>query len=125
MRSYAQDLINGGRELVDLVHGRDVPEADGLILAHRDNDSLCQVEVHVQDLVRVGPQEGTILLIRLVQDSQTAIHSTTDDLQAIRADLNSADSPLMLSLHEELAEIERPNPQICVLAAGNAECFIY
>ena len=53
VRGHAQGLIDGGRELVDLVHGRDVPEADGLILAHRDNDPLSQVEVQVQDLIRV------------------------------------------------------------------------
>ena len=63
MRGHAQGLIDGGRELVDLVHGRDVPEADGLILTDRDNDSLSQMEVQVQDLVCVRPQEGTVLLI--------------------------------------------------------------
>ena len=63
MCCYAKGLIYWGGEFVNLVHGRNVPQTDGLILADCYDDAFAKVEVHVQDLVGVRPEEGAVLLV--------------------------------------------------------------
>lgn len=63
-------------------------------------------------------------MIGLVEDAQAAIESTAHDLKTIRADLNGTHGPLMLGLHEELAEVKGPHSQVCVLATSDTERLI-
>ena len=69
MGGDTEGLVDGGRELVDLVGGLHIPEPDCLVSAYCQHNALAQVEVHAQDLVRVRSQEGPVTLVRLVQDA--------------------------------------------------------
>ena len=51
MSRYAQGLVEGGGEFVDLFEVDDVPQSDGLVLAHRDYVHLDFVEINCQYFV--------------------------------------------------------------------------
>ena len=125
MRCDAQGLVYRRGELVDLVHRLHVPETDRLILAHRNNDALTQVEVHVQYLISVRSEHRAILLIRLVEHADTPVECAAHDLEAVGAYLYGADRALVFGLHEELAEVQGPHPQIGVLTTRNTERLVH
>ena len=95
-----------------MVEGVDVPESDGFVLAHSDEVSLSQVEVHLQNLVSVASQQCRVLLIGFVQDTQRSVEGATHHFESVWRDVDCADRSLVLGLHEELREIERPDSEI-------------
>lgn len=70
-------------------------------------------------------QKGSVLLVGLVQDANASVACTTNNLKAIRADLDVHYATFMLGLHEKLREVERPNSQELVVGTCHTEGFIH
>ena len=83
----------------------DIPKSNGSIIADCDDIAFSEMEVHAQNWIGMRSEHGLVLLVGLVENTETSIQSTTSYSETIWRDIHSAYCALVFSLHEEIAEV--------------------
>ena len=63
-------------------------------------------------------------LIGFVEDAKTSVEGSTGDSEAVSRDVDGADRAFVLGLHEELVEVQGPDPEKLIFRARDTESLI-
>ena len=107
MRGDAKRLIYRTWKFHNLVISAsiDIPKSDSSIIAHSDDISFGEMEVHAQNRVGMRSEHCLVLLVCFIENAKTSIESTTSYSESIWRDIYSTYCAFVFGLHEEITEV--------------------